>query len=515
MKVIFQLAMRNLKEHKAKSIIVSMFIIFGMAIVILGNSFLESINRGLEKDFRANYTGDLVVCANPPDGWVVDVFGASNISFDGTMPQIPALMDIEKVEQILDENNLVAKRSRMISTRGIMMKGEEIDLTSMMSDDSVNIADIPVFMMFAGEKDTYFDLFPGQHIVEGTALDYSSTENQLLIDTRIRDSFQAFFKNELNVGDKVLVMGANTDGVIREAKVVGFYTPANEFSAMFQTIYCNPSFARAFADLTYGSTFDGGLAEGLDSSIWDFSEDDLFGDDDIFGDMVDEQDGILSASGVDFENLLGDTTLRDELNKTDDGSWHFVQVKLPRGLNVEETVKKLNTIFTEQEIDAKAMGWKEAATTYTATIAGINVFFNITVAVLAIVVFIIIMNTMTVSIIERTSEIGTMRAIGAEKSFVRKLFFTEACSITVVSSIIGIVLAFLIIGIFNGLNLNVGDNMIAKVILGGGQLHFSPTPKIVLFAFSGVLAGSILSNVYPVSSALKITPLKALSKGGV
>lgn len=515
MKIIFQLAMRNLKEHKAKSIIVSMFIIFGMAIVILGNSFLESINRGLEKDFRANYTGDLVVSATPPEGWRLDVFGASDISFDGTMPQIPALMDIEKVEQILEENNFVSKRSRMISTRGIMMKGEEIDLASMLSDDSVNVMDIPVFMMFAGEKDSYFNLFPGQHIVEGSQLDYSSTENQLLIDTRIRDSFQAFFKKDLNVGDTVLVMGANTNGVIREAKVVGFYKPANEYSAMFQTIYCNPSFARAFADLTYGSTFDGGIADGLDADLWDFSEDDLFGDNDDFGDMVDEQDGILAESGIDFENILGDTTLRDELNKTDDGSWHFVQVKLPFGLDADETVNKLNSIFAEQGVDARAMGWKDAAASYTKTVAGINVFFNIIVAVLAIVVFIIIMNTMTVSIIERTSEIGTMRAIGAEKSFVRKLFFTEACSIAIGSAVIGIILAFLIIGIFNSLNLNVGDNMIAKVILGGGQLHFSPTLKIVVFSFAGVLAGSVLSNLYPVSSALKITPLKALSKGGV
>ena len=189
MKVIFQLALRNLKEHKAKSIIVSMFIIFGVAIVILGNSFLESINRGLEKDFRANYTGDLTVSAKMSDGWKVDIFMATDNSFDGTIPQIPALLDAEKVEKVLDDSGLISGRTKMISTRGIMMKGEEIDLASLMSDDSVNIADIPVFMMFAGEKDSYFSLFGGQHIVEGSGIDYSSDENQLLIDTKIKDSF--------------------------------------------------------------------------------------------------------------------------------------------------------------------------------------------------------------------------------------------------------------------------------------------------------------------------------------
>ena len=57
MKEIFKLALRNLKEHKSKTIIIALFLVFGVAIVVLGNSFLESVNRGLEKDFRNNYTG--------------------------------------------------------------------------------------------------------------------------------------------------------------------------------------------------------------------------------------------------------------------------------------------------------------------------------------------------------------------------------------------------------------------------------------------------------------------------
>ena len=52
MKEIIKLAMRNLKEHKSKTIIIALFLIFGIAIVVMGNSFLESVNRGLEKDFR-------------------------------------------------------------------------------------------------------------------------------------------------------------------------------------------------------------------------------------------------------------------------------------------------------------------------------------------------------------------------------------------------------------------------------------------------------------------------------
>ena len=176
-------------------------------------------------------------------------------------------------------------------------------------------------------------------------------------------------------------------------------------------------------------------------------------------------------------------------------------------------VAKINAEFKEKGIEAQAMNWKGAAHTYAKSIAGINILFNILVIVLAIVVFIIIMNTMTVSVIERTSEIGTMRAIGAEKSFVRNLFTVEALFITVVSAVAGTILAFIIIAIFNSLEITI-TNDIAKSILGGGMVQFSPTALIVIITILVATLGSLLSNIYPVSSALKITPLKALSKGG-
>ena len=85
MKQIFRLAIRNLKEHKTKTVIISCFFIFGVAIVILGNSFLESINRGLEKDFRANYTGDVVIGTVSQKGAINDIFGVNTTNFTGEL----------------------------------------------------------------------------------------------------------------------------------------------------------------------------------------------------------------------------------------------------------------------------------------------------------------------------------------------------------------------------------------------------------------------------------------------
>ena len=302
---------------------------------------------------------------------------------------------------------------------------------------------------------------------------------------------------------------AGMDGKIREAKVVGIFKPANEYTAMFQSVYCEPALARAFADLTYANSFSQELPDTVDLSISSMTEDDFFGgDDDFFG--IDDDTSILGSTD-DFDSILGDTSLRDELNKTDDGSWQYIQAKLDNPHADKKIVAALNKRFKEEGINAQAMDWKKAALSYSGTVEGIGFIFNLLIIILAVVVFIIIMNTMVVSVIERTSEIGTMRAIGAEKKFVKKLFYSEALILTSLSSIAGIIFAFICMLIFNSFNIAL-TNSIAKMILGGGLLHFSPTPKIIILTILVALIGSVLSNRYPVKSALRITPIKALSK---
>ena len=506
MKDIIKLAFRNLKEHKSKTLIISMFILFGVAIVVMGNSFLESINRGLEKDFRANVTGDIAISVIPEKGTVIDVFGVNSANLTGEAPQIPALADLEQVEQILAETKGIKKESKLISAQVILSKDAEIDFSVLQDDDKdLGVMDLPISMLFAGEDGTYWDLFPDLKMVEGRYPNPGT--NEIIVDTRVIDNFLKVYNNSLQIGDDVLM--ASMKGVIREGKVVGIFKPANEYSAMFQSVYCEPALARSFAELTYASSFSQDLPDNIDLSISNMTEDDFFGEDDLFVEI--EDDSSILGSSNDFDSILGDTRLRDELNKTDDGAWQFVLAKLDNPHADKKIIAALNKRFKEQGLNAQAINWKRAAYSYSGTVEGIGIVFNIMIIILAVVVFIIIMNTMVVSVIERTSEIGTMRAIGAEKKFVKRLFYSEALILTSVSAIAGIILAFIFMIIFNSFNIAI-TNSIAKMILGGGLLHFSPTPKILMVTMVIALAGSVLSNVYPVKSALRITPIKALSK---
>ena len=506
MKAIIKLALRNLKEHKSKTLIISMFILFGVAIVVMGNSFLESVNRGLEKDFRANITGDLAISVIPEKGTIIDVFGVNSTNITTEVPQIPALNDLEKIEKILAETDGIKKQSKLISAQVILSKDAEIDFSVLQDEDKdLGIMDLPISMLFAGESGSFWELFPDLKMIEGHYPTPGS--NEIIVDTRVIDGFKKSWDKSLGVGDDVLM--ASMGGVIREAKVVGIFKPANEYSAMFQSVYCEPGLARSFAELTYASSFHQEELDSVDLSISELSEDDLFGDDDFFGDL--EEDTSILSTTTDFDDILGDTSLRDELNKTDDGAWQFVLAKLDNPHADKKLVAALNKRFKDEGVNALAMDWKKAAYSYSGTVEGIGFIFNLLIIILAIVVFIIIMNTMVVSVIERTSEIGTMRAIGAEKKFVKKLFYSEAVILTSLSALAGIIFAFICMLIFNSFNIAI-TNSIAKMILGGGLLHFSPTPQIIITTIIVALLGSVISNQYPVKSALRITPIKALSK---
>ncbi|MCR4734361.1 MAG: FtsX-like permease family protein [Treponema sp.] len=511
MPVIFRLAIRNLKEHKSKTIIISLFLIFGVAIVIMGNSFLESINRGLEKDFRANYTGDIAISAKPEKGFRIDIFGVDSNTITTDIPQVPPLPELDKIMQIVNAHPEIAKTTKLISAKVIVAEGLEVDFAELTENDNLTFDDLPISMLFSGEDETYWDTFSGINFVEGGFP--APNTDEIIIDTRVQRAFKGLYKKDLHIGDTVLLAGANTNGVIREAKVVGIFKPANEYSAMFQIIYCNPSLARSFADLTYASLQNDAIPDSIDLSLSDLSEEDLFGSDSDFDfDFEIEESSDILASSTDFDDLLGDTSLRDQLNKTDDGAWQFILMKMKNPLETKKTLAALKNELAVEGFDLQVMDWKLAAATYAYSVEGIGVVFNMLVIILAVVVFIIIMNTMTVSVIERTGEIGTMRAIGAEKAFVKKLFYTEAVSLTFFSSIIGIILSFIVMAIFNACGITI-TNSIAKMILGGGLLHFTPTVGIIITTFIIAILGSVVSNLYPVSSALRITPLKALAKG--
>src|ERR1044072_2253105 len=117
-----------------------------------------------------------------------------------------------------------------------------------------------------------------------------------------------------------------------------------------------------------------------------------------------------------------------------------------------------------------------------------------------------IANTMIMSILERTREIGIMKAIGAEDREIRLIFFVEAAVIGVVGGVVGVLLAWGIDALANRL----AYRFILKP-QGASFIDFFDLPVYLwLGAILFALVVSILAALYPASRAARIDPVRAL-----
>ena len=114
-------------------------------------------------------------------------------------------------------------------------------------------------------------------------------------------------------------------------------------------------------------------------------------------------------------------------------------------------------------------------------------------------------NTMTISLLERINEIGIMRAIGITKKDIRIIFLTESIVMGFLGGIGGV-----IVGYAGGTLVNFGINMLAKTF--GGQsldLFYCPTWFIYFILVFSTFVG-LLTGIYPSIKASRLNPLTAL-----
>jgi len=211
--------------------------------------------------------------------------------------------------------------------------------------------------------------------------------------------------------------------------------------------------------------------------------------------------GILENAGIryDINPNLAIIVSEDRFSELSTSGYSSVFVKVRNMDDIpkirEEIERRLNT--KEEKVNVFEM--KRILETIKRAFDQINLFLMAIAGVSLLVAGISILNIMLMSTIERTKEIGIMRAIGASRATVLKIFLLEALILGMLGSFVGSILS-----IAAGYGINY-------LILRETRFMFQfATLGYVLLGFSIGIATSVLSGLYPAWRASKLEPIEAL-----
>jgi putative ABC transport system permease protein len=186
---------------------------------------------------------------------------------------------------------------------------------------------------------------------------------------------------------------------------------------------------------------------------------------------------------------------------TDEADMIIVKLKSSDPAVVNSTSKAITDYFGNQVSVISATAVQSLLNTIFATV---SLFLGGIAAISLLVAGIGIMNIMIVSLIERTREIGILKALGMKSRTVLYIFLTESVIIGLIGAVIGIISGWVLA--------NVVSLFLGRGGIIGSALTITPilTPEVMLGALGFGVGISVIFALYPAWRASKLKPVEAL-----
>jgi len=139
----------------------------------------------------------------------------------------------------------------------------------------------------------------------------------------------------------------------------------------------------------------------------------------------------------------------------------------------------------------------------------LNIITISAVLVLFFIILLGVVNTLRMTIRERTREIGTVRAIGMQRREVRDMFILETFFLTLFSSTAGVLLGFAAMKLITLITFHPVDNPLGMLLVNG-HLYFLPTFLGVAGSVLLIIAIAVVTAWFPARRAANMSPAQAL-----
>ncbi|AJF61573.1 TPA: ABC transporter permease [Candidatus Woesearchaeota archaeon] len=218
--------------------------------------------------------------------------------------------------------------------------------------------------------------------------------------------------------------------------------------------------------------------------------------------------GILEPKGsfiLDNSVMINEDSLLDIFG--DAGTTDVIAVKVRDEKEIASVKTSIENLLRKErdvkegEENFNVQSPQNILDTLDSTLFAVQIFIYVIATISLVVGGIGIMNTMYTAVLERTKEIGIMKAIGARNSTIFLLFSMESGFLGMVGGIIGVLI---------GLVLAYGLSFIGRLVLGSDLIQANISIALIVFALLfSFLLGTVF-GVLPAVQASKMQPVEAL-----
>jgi putative ABC transport system permease protein len=498
--ILFRIAFRNIARRWRKNLVVGVLIAVGVAIFFVGNAVLESSIGGIKRTFSEQFTGDLSISAKSEQSF--SLFGP-DIPVIGQYESEPAIVNAALIGKSVANIPGVASLAYVLSSPLLVEAGGA-------RSPALGLGVI---------GDEYFHLFSNLDFVLGGPPKSGNSDWVVITEERAQEIAKAQGKS-VALGDRIqLSLFRDQTFAIRDAALVGVlrYQPSN--ASLARVVITD---GRILRELCGYSQVDEGTSPGPANPALDAmaagggSIDSLFSATPPAALAADAAGGpgLASAKPVSVNDLrkIFSEVRASAATPTvlgHDGAWHFILVRTKGDTGA--VADAIRSDLAAVDASAQVRDWRGTAGAVAVYVFVMQIVFYIGIGMIAAVVLLLTMNSLVMSVFERTAEIGTMRAIGAQRRFVRGLFVVETLALSTAAGLVGVVLGSALVSVMNRLPLHF-SNQILVLLFGGSSLHPLVSAANLIQSFVAAVVLGAVSWIYPVRLALGIQPVRAIQK---
>jgi putative ABC transport system permease protein len=185
-----------------------------------------------------------------------------------------------------------------------------------------------------------------------------------------------------------------------------------------------------------------------------------------------------------------------------------IVLQLHRSENLSAARARLVELFRERHLDLEVRDFQELVPFYGQVVRLFSGIFFFIALVMGVIVLFAVVNTMTMSVMERTNEIGTIRAMGVRRTGIRRQFIVEGSFIGAIGASIGAALAIAIAALIN----RAGITWVPPASANAVILHLAVLgrPALVIFAWLGLALVAVIAALIPANRAAQLSVVDAL-----